>query len=179
MLYHFRRARLRLCSDRGKEDQPPDQEEPAAGELSDRRLSEAWHASPYVSGSTYDIAAVAEILEGWLGLLKPPMVAQQCGQLADAFPILAAIDRVFDERHARRGQHDTGELTEFLAYLGFGKGSLKIAAVAVASPRRLTAVAQGHADPRRAQPRGHGTHRRIFRDLHALTQCRDGGIPRS
>jgi hypothetical protein len=45
MSYHLGRARRRLRRDRGKEDQPADQNEPAGGEPLHWRLSAAWHAS--------------------------------------------------------------------------------------------------------------------------------------
>jgi len=104
------------------------------------------------------------------------VAAQQLGQRSDAFPILAAIGRVFDARHPLGGQHDTGKLAEFGADLGFGEGLLKIAALTVAGPRYLPAVGQGHRHSRRPQPRRNGTHRRVFSHLHAVAQCRDNRI---
>jgi hypothetical protein len=82
-------------------------------------------------------------------------------------------------RHPLRCQHNPGEFAEFCADLRFGKSPLEIAAIAVAGPRRLMAVGQGHADSRRPQPRRHGAHRWIFGDMHAVTQCRDLGIVQS
>ena len=80
------------------------------------------------------------------------MPAQQFGEHVGAFPIVAALDRVFDARYPLGGQHDTGKLAEFCADLRFGKGPLKIAALAVAGPRHLPAIGQGQGHARRPQP---------------------------
>ena len=104
------------------------------------------------------------------------MAAHQLGQLADAWPFLAAIDRGFHPLHPLWCQNDAGELTEFHAKFLLGEGLPKIAAMTLARMRRLTAVRQGYAHAGRAQPRCDGAHRRVFAHMHAVTQCRDDGI---
>src|SRR5712691_9717179 len=77
--------------------------------------------------------------------------AQQLGQLADAGPLLAAIDRVFDLGDARWGQHGAGQFAKFVADFAFGEGQLEIAAMALRGVRRPAAVAQRQHDVRWAQ----------------------------
>src|SRR5215468_974860 len=60
------------------------------------------------------------------------VAAERLGQLGDTPPVLAAIDGLLDIPHPLRMQNDSGEFAKLFVDLGFGKGLLKIAPVALA-----------------------------------------------
>src|SRR5712671_826037 len=107
---------------------------------------------------------------------RATVAAQQLDQIVDALPMLTAINRVVHVSRTLLCQHNPRELTEFFANFRLCEGLLKIASVALAGLRASAAVHQGHGHARRPEPGRQGAHRRIFRDVHAVTQCRDGRI---
>src|ERR1700730_3848903 len=107
---------------------------------------------------------------------RATVAAQPLDQIFDAFPVLAAINRVLDVLRTLLCQYNPRELMEFFADLRLRIRLLKIASVALASVRASAAVHQGHGHARRPEPRRQSAHRRIFGHVHAVTQCRDGRI---
>ena len=90
--------------------------------------------------------------------------------------MLTAINRVVHVSRTLLCQHNPRELTEFFANFRLCEGLLKIASMALTGPRALAPVRQRHGHARRPEPRRQSAHRRIFHDVHAVAQRRDGGI---